>query len=61
MKQKHYELEWLKTKEAAEMIGVTEQTMRRWRSQNTGPPFVRLSKRTVRYSRQSLIDWMKEQ
>ncbi len=43
------------TKEAAEYLGVSEATMKRWRSVGEGPKFFRLGKKIVRY-RQSELD-----
>jgi|GEM_PF-2404019 Predicted transcriptional regulator len=46
--------------EAAELLGVAEKTLRNWRSQHTGPKFVRLSRGLVGYRRESLIAWIEE-
>jgi len=37
-------------KQAAAILTVTERTLERWRIAGDGPPFVRLSRSTVRYS-----------
>lgn len=39
----------------AASLGVTERTLERWRMTGDGPPFVSLSRRTVRYSEAALI------
>lgn len=39
----------LSSHEAADMLGVSEITLRGWRSCGTGPPFIRLARRCVRY------------
>ena len=45
----------LTTEEAADMLGVAPATMRDWKAQRVGPPYVQLSSRCVRY-RQSDIE-----
>lgn len=40
----------LTTAEAAEMMGVKAATLRGWRAQRIGPPFVQYSPRCVRYA-----------
>ncbi len=48
-------------KEVAEMLGVNENTLYKWRVVGEGPPFMRLSKGgRVRYERESLRRWMQE-
>lgn len=46
-------------KEVAEMIGVTENSLYRWRAADEGPPFLQLSPHgPVRYEREGLLAWM---
>lgn len=52
--------EYLSTKEAAALLGVHAVSMARWRVQGDGPPFIRLSRRAVRYARSSIDSWMQE-
>jgi predicted DNA-binding transcriptional regulator AlpA len=40
----------LSTVEAAEMLGVAPATLRDWKCQRTGPPYIQISTRCVRYS-----------
>jgi hypothetical protein len=40
----------LNTAQAAEKLGVRPATLRGWKSQRVGPPFIQLSPRCVRYS-----------
>jgi predicted DNA-binding transcriptional regulator AlpA len=40
----------LNTAQAAEMLGVQPATLRGWKSQRVGPPFIQLSPRCVRYA-----------
>ena len=44
----------------AEMLGVSEDTLRGWRCapKPTGPRFCRLSKITVRYKERDVLDWI---
>ena len=37
------------TKEAAEMLGAKPATLRGWRYAKTGPPFVQMTRRSVKY------------
>ena len=49
--------------EAAELLpeGITERTLRNWRSTRRGPPYVRLSQKHVGYRRQDLLRWLERQ
>lgn len=44
-------------KEVAALIGMSYQTLRRWRMDGIGPKYIKMS-RAVRYSGEALIDWM---
>jgi excisionase family DNA binding protein len=44
------------TRDVAEMLGVTEWTVRAWCRRNTGPPFYRIG-RSVRYDRAEVLAW----
>ena len=46
--------------EAAEYIGVTVETMFRWRKDAIGPKYSQPCSRIVRYLRDDLVSWMKE-
>ncbi len=49
-------------KEVAELLGVNEHTLYKWRVRGDGPPFVKLSDKRharVRYERESLADWLR--
>ena len=48
----------LKPAAVAEMLHVTTETLRRWRDEGTGPPFKRLTARTVRYARSDVEEWL---
>lgn len=48
----------ISTKEAAEMLGTTEGTLKSWRSRETGPKWVKLGA-SVRYDVTDLLDYIK--
>jgi predicted DNA-binding transcriptional regulator AlpA len=51
----------LAPKEVAELLGITENSLYRWRAAGIGPPFLRLSLHgPVRYERETLYAWMWE-
>lgn len=45
----------------AEIVGVSTRTLRFWRQHQKGPPFVRLSKKSVRYRRTDVDAWIAAQ
>jgi predicted DNA-binding transcriptional regulator AlpA len=47
-------------REAADFLGVTTRALQKWRMRGTGPRFVRISGRCVRYRRRDLIAWAEE-
>lgn len=49
----------LKPEQAAVLIGVTVRTLQWWRTQGTGPPFVQLNRRVIRYPLKRLQEWEK--
>ena len=42
---------------AADFLGVTPRALQKWRITGTGPQYVRISGRCVRYRRRDLIVW----
>lgn len=50
----------LTTREAAERLGIGRQTLERWRAAGGGPSFVRLGRRSVRYRREDVDDFVRE-
>ena len=42
---------------AAEFCGTTSKTMETWRMKGGGPPFVRVSRKCIRYRRLDLREW----
>jgi predicted DNA-binding transcriptional regulator AlpA len=46
-------------KEVAKLLGVTENSLYRWRAAGEGPPFLQMSTHgPVRYDRDALYGWM---
>ena len=50
----------LNQRQAASLIGVSERTLESWRCRGGGPPFVKISRRAVRYRRQDIDQWVGE-
>jgi predicted DNA-binding transcriptional regulator AlpA len=50
----------LSTVEVAEMLSVSPQWLSIGRVRTYGPPFIRLSRRTVRYRRGAIKQWLRE-
>ena len=50
----------LTEQQAALLLGVTTRALQKWRVRGTGPQFVRISSRCVRYRRRDLVDWAAE-
>ena len=48
----------LTTKQAAQQLGVSDGTLRRWRSERFGPTYVQQSPRNVRYRMEDLQRWV---
>lgn len=46
--------------EAAHMLDMSPKTLANQRSRGEGPPFVRLSRGAVRYSRKAVARWVEE-
>ena len=51
----------LNTREAAEYLGLSQTCLEHWRTLRTGPPFVRVSARCIRYRLEDLEAWLAEQ
>ncbi len=52
------ESDMLNEREAAEIIGVSRFTMNGWRHRRTGPSWISISARCVRYRRADLLAWL---
>lgn len=50
----------LTTEQAAEILNLQPGTLSRWRYLGKGPPWIRVSGRTVRYRRSELELWIAE-
>lgn len=44
--------------QAAAMLGYTPRALQQWRRTGTGPQFIRVSARSIRYRRRDLLDWI---
>lgn len=45
---------------AADLLDVENRTLQAWRRKGTGPRYVRISARCIRYSRRELLRWIQE-
>jgi predicted DNA-binding transcriptional regulator AlpA len=45
-------------RQAAAFLGVTVRALQKWRVTGSGPRFVRISSRCIRYRRRDLIAWI---
>lgn len=55
-------LDLLRPRDAARQLGITEKTLRRWRSESYGPRYVRLGqglRGRVAYRLEDLVGWLK--
>jgi predicted DNA-binding transcriptional regulator AlpA len=48
------------TQQAADMMGVKPSTLRNWRCAKTGPPFVQLTRRSVKYPQADIEKYVAE-
>jgi len=48
------------SREAGQFLGVTDETMFRWRKDGVGPSYSQPNSRIVRYLHDDLVAWMKE-
>lgn len=51
-------LELLTTEQAAAELRVSKQTLEAWRCRGEGPPFFRVGRRRVAYTREDLHIWL---
>jgi len=52
----------LNQEQLASLLGLSERTLERWRSEHLGPPFVRLvGLGSVRYRKDDIDQWLEEQ
>lgn len=50
----------LKEQGAASFLGVQVRTLQSWRYLGKGPPFLRISKKAVRYKIEDLVSWIEK-
>lgn len=50
---------WLTPAQVQDLLQVAEATLRRWRREGIGPPFVRID-RVIRYNRRAVLDWLRD-
>jgi len=50
--------EFLTTSDVAQVLQLSTWTVRRWRKADVGPPFIKISRRTLRYPRPFFDDWV---
>lgn len=46
--------------QCADLLRIKLRTLREWRYQNSGPPFVRITKQCIRYRMKDVEKWMEE-
>ena len=44
--------------QAAELLGTSPRTLDGWRCDGTGPPYLKLSHKVVRYVEHELLEWL---
>ena len=50
----------LTERQLAEELGYTPRALQQWRRAGTGPKFVRVSARSIRYRRRDVLEWLEE-
>jgi len=51
---------YMTAEEVAEALSVHVETLRRWRREKKGPPWIQLTERVVRYDREDIEAWMRD-
>lgn len=57
-RKNHIERKYLKTEEAAALIGVATGTLHNWRSRSKGPRWIKIEGTSVRYDIDDIYDYM---
>lgn len=47
----------MKTADAAEFLGLSQEVLFEWRQKGEGPPYLHITARTLRYDRDDVIEW----
>jgi predicted DNA-binding transcriptional regulator AlpA len=50
----------LTTQQVADMLGVKPSTLRAWRCARTGPPFIRITKQSVKYDQKDIEKYISD-
>jgi len=53
-------MQLLTTQQVADMLGVKPETLRGWRCAKTGPPFIRITKRSVKYDQKDIEKYISD-
>lgn len=48
------------TNQLAEMLGMAPITLQRWRAEGTGPDWIRIGARAVRYPAEAVEQWLRD-
>ena len=51
-------LRWLKTSEVCDLLGITDETLSKWRMRGCAPDFIRLPNGDLRYSQVAVDDFI---
>jgi predicted DNA-binding transcriptional regulator AlpA len=51
-------LRWLKTSEVCDLLGITDETLSKWRVRGCAPDFIRLPNGDLRYSQVAIDDFI---
>jgi excisionase family DNA binding protein len=46
------------TVELAKILGISEQTLRQWRINGKGPPYIKIGQRIIRYDKNEVEAWI---
>jgi len=52
------EAQYLTTRELTALLHVTDWALVRWRREGDGPPYLRIGRRSIRYFRPELEQWL---
>ena len=49
------------TNQLADLLGLSPVTLQRWRADGTGPDWIKVGSKAVRYTNQAVEDWLRVQ